>query len=173
MPAYTEDAEDQFDYETDWLEVAEDRQPSSAHFADTDQEDTIMGFVPWNKRRSALRFFKGFAREWNAGGAGGAILRMHREQPHRHPDYPWMRAFDASFQGTQLLPNEANPNNSPYDTTVLTVNPITRRTKYKWAMFAVKYRAYGDVLFKEDEDIEVDVENETSEEWMRNVLFLP
>src|SRR5690348_3710590 len=156
MPAYTEDAEDQFDYETDWFEVAEDRQPSSAHFADTDQEDTLLGFVPWNKRRSALRFFKGYATEWQAAG----VWRMHREQPHRHPDYPWLRAFDVSFSGTQLLPNEANPNNSPYDTTVFTVDPVTRRTKYKWAMFAVKYRAFGNMAFLEDADI---VEN--SDEW--------
>lgn len=169
MGAYVEDADDQFDYETDWLEVAEDRSPSSAHFADTAQEDTLIGFVPWNKRRSAMRFFKGFATQWEAAG----VWRMHREQPHRHPDYPWLRCFDVGFSGTQLLPNENNPNNSPYDTTVFTVNPVTRRTKYKWAMFAVKYRSYGDVLFKDDDQIEVDGPNQTSEEWMRNVLFLP
>lgn len=169
MGAFVEAAEDQFDYETDWLEVAEDRQSTSAHFADTAQEDTLMGFVPWNKRRSALRFFKGFATQWQAAG----VWRMHREQPHRHPDYPWMRCFDVAFQGMQLRPNEQNPNNSPYDTTIFTVNPVTRRTKYKWAMFAVKYRAFGSMKFLDDADVMVDAGLETSDEWKRNVLWLP
>ena len=164
MPAYVESAADEFDYETDWFEVAEDREPGSAHFADTDQQDTLMGFVPWNKRRSAVRFFKGFATEWQAAG----VWRMHREQPHRHPDYPWLRCFDVSVSGTKLEPNSSNTNFSPYDVTPFTVTPRTRRTKFKWAMFAVRYRAYSNMKFLEDDAI---VDN--SDEWKRNVMFLP
>jgi hypothetical protein len=164
MPGpYVEQAEDQFNYVEDWKEVAEDSERGSAHFADTAQEDTLFGWIPWNKRRSALRFFKGFAYADTA-----APWRLHREQPHQHPDYPWLRAYDVSFGGAVLEANTDNPNNSPYDMTPFVLDPVTRRTKYLKCLCAVKYRAFGDVWFLEDDEIE-----SPKDEWFRNTLLLP
>lgn len=166
MPGpHIEEAENQFDYEEDWLEVAEDQERGSAHFADTAQEDTLFGYIPWNKRRSAMRYFKGFAFADTADP-----WRLHREQPHRHPDYPWLRAFDVSFGGLVLDANPLNENHSPYDRSPFDPDPETasRRTRYAKCLCAVKYRAFGDVWFREDDQIPT-----SAEEWIRNTLFLP
>lgn len=162
---YIEDTEDQFDYSTDWFEVAEDNERGSAHFADTQQEDTIFGWVRWNKRRSAMRYFKGFAYADTA-----TPWRLHREQPHRHPDYPWLRAYDMSFGGVVLASNPLHPTRSPQDPSPFDIDPVTggKRTRYKWCLCAVKYRAWGDVWFQSDDDTP-----DAESEWIRNTLFLP
>jgi len=99
---YTEVAADEFDYADDWQEViTTDSSPASSHLSTDAQEATLVGYVPWNKQRSATRWFVGLTYNDDA-----APFRMHRENPQPHPIYPWLYAYDCSF--TPFIP-KSNP----------------------------------------------------------------
>jgi hypothetical protein len=167
MPGpYVEDEENQFDYEADWREVVDNTERAGAHIAGATQEDTLVGYIPWSKRRSCARYFLGFSYADTA-----APWRLRREQPHRHPDYPWLRAFGISFQGYVAEANTANENNQPFDRSPFDPDPeyASRRTRFTHAICTVRYRAFGDTWFLEDDDTTLD---SPEKEWYRNTLFL-
>lgn len=158
---YTELFSNQFTY-FDWREVAENTEKGGSNFADDAQEDVLVGYIPWNKRRDALKFFKGFA-----VADQGSPWRLRRVQPHRHPDYPWLRAYDVSFSGVVLQANALNPNSSPYDESPF---DDSRRTRFTHALTTVRYRAHKNCRFLEDDDPNL---TQPSDEWRRNVIIDP
>lgn len=158
---YTESGLKSFDYERDWKEHAEDTERSSSHFdGDNQQESLLIGYTPWESRRACLRFFKGFA--W---ADKAAPWLLHREQPHRHPDFPWLRCDAVTFGGKLLKPNENNPNYSPYDESDWSED---RRTRYWIAETTLRYRSFKNCFFGEDEDIAT-----PDLEWQRNTIIDP
>ncbi|MCE9567786.1 MAG: hypothetical protein K8U57_37785 [Planctomycetes bacterium] len=95
MAAYVEAIADQFDFSStdDWKEIIDSgAQPASSHLSLDAQEATLVGYVPWNKQRSAARYFLGFAYADTV-----SPYRLHRETPFAHPEFPWLFAYDVSF----------------------------------------------------------------------------
>lgn len=107
MAAYVEDVANQFDFAdpADWKEIVESGSfPASSHFSLDAQEATLVGYVPWNKQRSAARYFLGFAYADDV-----SPYRLHRENPMFHPEFPWLYCYDVSFTPFRV---KSNPDES-------------------------------------------------------------
>lgn len=156
---YVEAPGDTFSYSSDWFELCENSERGGSHFAEEVQEDTLVGLIPWNKCRSALRFFKGFS-----FADKSTPWALHRQQPHQHPTYPQLRCYDVSFQGYVPKFNPDNPNGQPFDFSVFTGD---RRTKYDLAIATVRYHSFGQCKFWDDSD------PRRVFEWQRNTVVNP
>jgi len=163
-PAYVEDPADKFDYEKDWLESAEMSQPGGGgHASPSEQEAVLVGLIPFNKIRSARRFFLGFS-YCDTGPPYG----LHRELPHVHPTEPNLRAFSFSAQGFVPQSNELNEEGEGYIESPFEDgdgNAIFYMG-YQKAVVIVRYRSFGRMKFLPDEDIE-----DFEEEWTRWTQF--
>jgi hypothetical protein len=148
MPAYIEDPADDFDFETDWFEVAEDRGASGANLSLESQESTRVGYVRANKLRSAVRFFLGYSEADTS-----APWRLRRELPNWDPELPWLFAHSVSAGPVVLKPNEDNPDEEPYLNSPFATDG-QRYTSYKWRLLTVKYRAFKGCKFWPDSSIE-------------------
>jgi hypothetical protein len=163
MAEYLEAVEDEFDYYNDWLEIipTAGAQPGSGFHATMDvQEDTLVGYVPFNKRRTASRYFLGYAYNDDAPD-----YNLRREQPHRHPVFPWLYAYDVSFAGIVVQPNSENTSNQPYKDSPFAVDYLDRYADYKLAICTVRYRSYKCRFLPDSEIPSADFE------WRRNCLF--
>lgn len=156
--AYVETAGDKFDYYSDWKETLDNSGTSDAHLSNDVQEITRSGRIPFNKKRSAARFFLGYAY-----ADTGSPYRLHRENPHSDPEFPWLFAYDISFK--DVAP-KANPDISP-------VRPKVESPFYAGYFFAnyeesiatVRYRSFR-TRFRPDEQIAAN-----DDEWKRNTFF--
>ena len=167
MPAdvyeYAEDAADEFDYESDWKEIIDSgTSPRSGHVSQDAQEETVVGYVAANKLRSALKFFLG----WSQGDSGA--LRLLRYQPHRHPELPWLRAYDCSYSPYIPESNPDNPSREPYNESPFAAapgQPLGYYARHRWLILSVRYRNHR-MRFLPDDDIAT-----AQEEWKRNTVI--
>lgn len=157
MAAFIEDPADAFDFDVDWLEVIGDNGAGSISLTHEAQESTRVGYVPANKKRSAARFFLGFAE-----ADTDAPWRLRREQPHWDGEAPWLFAHSVTF--TPIVPqsNASNPNKEPFDWSVFATD-FNRYSKYKYCLCTVKFRAWR-CLFLPDSAIAT-----PQEEYKRNL----
>lgn len=87
-----ETAEDTYT-QAEWKETIGDQQPGGGETLSLESGTaTIVATVPWNKRRSFLRFVLG----WSYADQG-APYRLRRENPQNHPAFPWLTASNVSF----------------------------------------------------------------------------
>jgi len=87
----------------DWLEIIDSgNSPSSSHFTNDVQEATLVGYIPWNKQRSAIAYFLGFAQV-------NSNFTLHRANPEAHPNFPMLYAYEISFTPFNPNINPANP----------------------------------------------------------------
>ena len=167
MPAYPEESTDLFDYQTsgDWREVIDSSggaSPGSSHLSNDAQEAVLVGYVPWRKQRSAARFFLGYAECDTA-----SPYRLYRENPHRHPIYPWLYAYDISFTPYIVKSNPDEENDSPFLTGPFDGwDGLPLYAAYHHHVIAtVRYRNFR-CDFLPDSDI-----SENQYEWRRNAYF--
>lgn len=143
---YLEDPDDEFDYAADWRELldpaAEDNVTSAA------QECTLVGAVPFNKIRSAARYFLGFSY-----CDAAAPYRLYREPPAFHPRWGNLYAHGVSFRGWNPQANADNDNGEPYTRSPFDPAGILRTGKFEYAVCTVRYRSFGRTRFLRDDDI--------------------
>ena len=124
----------------DWQEVLDVNSPAESHFgADGQQEAALTGLIPYNKQRSAVRWFLGFASVTQNVSVLGVTLpigggSLSRENPCPHPQFPQLRASSVSFKpyvpkvvatGTTLgIPSNFALNLQP-DFPSAVINPIS------------------------------------------------
>jgi len=124
----------------DWQEVLDVNSPAESHFgADGQQEAALTGLIPYNKQRSAVRWFLGFASVTQNVSVLGVTLpigggSLSRENPCPHPQFPQLRASSVSFKpyvpkvvatGTTLgIPSRFALNLQP-DFSSAVINPIS------------------------------------------------
>jgi hypothetical protein len=135
---YEEAPADVFDIDDDWVEYVGNTQPGGGGaFSPQGGEDTIVVETTQNKCRSMIRKVLGFAYADNVAAVAGA--RLHRENPARHPRFPWLRAETVSFSG---FPPDASGGTLKGDALVFTGGGPT-------PPFYAKYqRVYATVRFK-------------------------
>lgn len=159
MPrAYVEASDDRFDYYSDWQETIDDTGTSDTHLSNDVQENVRVGYVPANKVRSATRFFLGFAY-----CDTGSPYRLHRENPHADPEFPWLYAYDVSIK---KLGPKANTDISPVTPKI--ESPFYAGfffANYEKAIVTVRYRSFR-CRFRPDDQIDAN-----TDEWKRNVYF--
>jgi len=151
-PEYPEDPDDEYNHETDWQEVTDNAQPGDGVSLSAQSQDaTLVGYVPWNKQRSAARAILGYSY-----ADPTSPYRLHREPPLPHPIWPTMRAHSVNFKGLVLQANEANENSSPFDTSPFAGpgGSILYNARYEKAITSIRYRSFGRMRFLEDADIE-------------------
>lgn len=154
--AYIEKPEDEFDYQTDFLEVIDNHSPAATHLSNDVQEATLLGIVPANKIRSCAKWFCGFAFAEDTDPWG-----LRRTNPQWHPEFPQLRAYDVSFQKFVPKPNILNPNFEPYFSPEITDE---RTAYYERMLVTVRYRNFM-YRFREDDDIPV-----SYDEWRRHTF---
>lgn len=157
MGAWTEDAADVFDFDTDWKELVADNGAGGSSFSQDSQESTRIGRIPANKKRSAIRFFLGYAQ-----ADTGSPWRLRREQPYWDPEHPNLFAHSISFSPTVVESNASNPGKEPYNESPFSPNNFSAR--YKYVLATVKYRAFR-CLFLPDSAIAA-----PQYEYLRNVI---
>lgn len=162
--AYTENPADVFNplvNAGDWLEVIDGgASPSSTHLSNDAQEAQLVGYIPWNKQRSAARWFLGFAYADNN-------YSLHRDNPEAHPLFPWLYASEISFTPFNPMINQDNPDQplqfvSPWFGNQLVAINVAN---YRLAICTVKFRNFR-YSFLDDSDI-----LDPRMEWMRNVYL--
>src|SRR5579872_1171 len=163
---YIENPNDVFDptvNQTDWLElITSDSSPGESGFSNDTQTASLVGYIPWNKQRSAIPYFLGFA-QVNSNGT------LHRANPGAHPIFPWLYCSDVSLKGFNPVINSANPSaplqfvspwfNSGNRTVTLNI------ANHRLAVCNLRFRNYR-YSFLDDTVI-----TDSRMEWMRNVFI--
>lgn len=183
---YEEDVADQFDYVTDWAEYADGVQAGGGgSFSSGAQEVTVVGYVAGNKLRAALRYFLGFTtiettEPPDAGsgdpvsgngvapvGTGSYLLR--REPPARHPQFPQLYCYTASFvgQGIDATANTVVANDSPWTDYLGATLKYTPYSKY---LLTLRYKSFGRMRFLTDADM-AGYDPAYAYEWLRNTAI--
>jgi len=176
---YAESVEDEFNYLVDWKEaVGSENAPSSTGaLSMTDQTGTLVGYVPFNKLRSACRYFVG-----HTTADIRTPWRLHREPPAHYPLYPQMRCYAVGFQPRILKANSdgsrftelaygipigeiANVPNIDTPWLDWLGNPV-RTGNYREAVLTLSFRSFGRVAFSDDSRIET-----YRDEWKRYVKW--
>ena len=152
---YTEEPEDRFTYESDWLESIDNVDPSEVTLSNDVQEATMVGIVRANKMRACARWFLGFAYADTSDP-----WRLRRENPQWHPHYPQLRAYEINFKKFIPEANTDNENNSPYES--IPFDPTYFVSKWKYMTVTVRFRNY---IYRFYEDLEID---EPKAEYLRN-----
>ena len=162
---YTEAPDDVFDptsNPTDWLEIIDGgASPSKTQLTNDGQDATLVGYIPWNKQRSAARWFLGFA-------YADSNYLLHRDNPKAHPIWPWLYAAQIDFAPFNPVVNPDNPEAplqfvSPWfaDDGPVSINVANHRL----AICTVRFRNFR-YSFLDDTDI-----TDPRLEWMRNVYL--
>jgi hypothetical protein len=173
---YVEDSDNQFDYSQDWAELVDGvTQPGGGlAMSASSQEGGIQGLVPWNKTRSAVRYFVGYSY-----CDDGAPYKLYREPPAPHPLMPSLKCQGSAPVGYILRANFDNQEefgrdvdevirgqNAPYvDTGFQDYLGNTIRTAYyHYSILQNRYKSYGMTRFLPDADID-----NYLDEWKRYV----
>lgn len=103
---YAEAPEDEFDYASDWETLVDANSEPGGGIATTvgSQDAILVGYIPFNKIRSAERFFLGFSY-----ADDGDPFRLYREPPFVHPLKPNLRCHGFNASGQFLASNPDNP----------------------------------------------------------------
>jgi hypothetical protein len=90
---------------TDWLELIDGngQSPSESHFNADSQTSTLVGYIPWNKQRSARQWFLAYAYTDDN-------YVLHRENPVSHPLFPELFCDGISFKAFVPAVNEETGN---------------------------------------------------------------
>lgn len=155
---YEEHPDDVFYYNDDFDEEIGNTEPGNGAFSDESCEQTRVGYVPFNKVRSAIAQFVGYAT-----CDDGPPYRIRRTNPMAHPLYPWLYAVGVAVQGVSPLPNPLNANGStstqgPFDIN----NPFAN---YRKAKLTIRYRSLRYAIV---DDTEI---ADPTEEYKRNVIW--
>lgn len=153
MPSseYVEEPDDEFDYETDALELIDNTQPGGGGgISYTSQDAVIPYLIPFTKIRTATKFFLG-----HAYADASTPYRLHRDPaPQRHPIWPQMRAYSVGYVG--ISPNDPDEIGSPY-----VVSPFEGpegqqmyHASYEKAILTVRFRNFGRTRFLTDTQVE-------------------
>lgn len=148
---YVEDPDDEFDYLADWKEAIENQQPGGGVAASATAQDAVLvGIIPFNKVRSAQRYFLGYSYADEA-----APYALHREPPARHPLFPSLYAHSFAAVGLAPQSNPANPNREPYKLSPFTGTDGLEMyyADYQKAVCTVRYRSFGRLRFLADDDV--------------------
>lgn len=161
---YTEAPQDVFNplaNPADWLELIDSgASPSHTHLSNDGQEAQLVGYIPWNKQRSAAQWFLGFA-------FADASYTLHRTNPEAHPLFPWLYASEISFNPFNPVLNSNNPSSplqfvSPwFGNQLVSINVANHR----YAIATVRFRSFR-YSFLDDSEI-----TDPRLEWMRNVYM--
>ncbi len=148
MPAvYQELPADTFDYATDWLEAIDNTGPGNTVDATgTTQEATLTGYVPFNKYRSAMRYFLGYSYADTA-----APWALHREPPQAHPEFPQLYAY--AMSATPFAP-EVNPDGTFVTKTQSLFDPDQYFGSYQQRLVTIRFKSFGRMRFYPDSMIE-------------------
>lgn len=175
---YVELAEDEFDYATDWQELVDGtNQPGGGlAIAANAQEGMLQGFVPWNKTRSAIRYFVGYSY-----CDDGSPYKLYREPPAPHPIWPSLKCQGSAPVGYILranFDNEEEVNESTEEVTFGQYAPYVdtgfqdylgnelRTGRYHYSILQNRYKSYGMTRFLPDSDID-----NYLDEWKRWTSF--
>lgn len=162
---YIEDPDDEFDYETDWKEFMDGvSQPGGGgHASVSEQERVLVGLIPFNKVRSARRYFLGFSY-----CDEGPPYALHREPPAVHPTDPSLRAYTFSDVGFVPQSNQDNEDGEPYIASPFqgAFGEQLYYAGYQRAVVTVRYKSFGRMRFLPDSDI-----GNYQDEWKRWVRF--
>lgn len=157
---YTESANDVFNplvNPGDWLEMIDSgASPSETHLSNDAQEGNLVGYIPWNKQRSAVPWWIGFPEV-------DSDYTLHRQLPQAHPTFPFIFADSVSFKPFNPTINPANPSAplqfvSPFFGNQLVNINIAN---HKLCVCNVKFRGFR-CLFLDDTQI-----TDPRMEWMR------
>ncbi len=162
---YVEDAADVFDptvNPSDWLEIiADGPSPSNTQLSNDGQQAQLVGYIPWNKQRSAARWFLGFAQT-------NPIYTLSRENPEAHPLFPWLYACEINFTPFNPVPFL----NDDDETTLRFVSPFFGNglvsidvASHRLVMCTVRFRSFR-YTFLDDTQI-----TDPRMEWMRNMYL--
>lgn len=186
---YVESEDDEFNYTLHWREAIEATEPGGQSLTEDSQESIRVGYIPANMKRSAARFFKGFAY------TDELTQRLYREQPHPDPEFPSLRAYSVKFQAIAPKSETDNTDNAPFKLSPFGGVPAavgedeklklpTEATEFEFGLFedkplftgnyesclcTVRYKSWGRVRFLKDEEA-VDGDGEPAE-YLRNVDF--
>lgn len=150
---YVEDPADEFDYKADWMEMIDNTQPGGGGGISYQSQDAVLvGLVPYNKIRTAAKFFLGHS--W---ADADSPYRLHRDPvPQRHPTWPQMRAYSVGYVGLAPQSESDNPNREPYLVSPF-VGPDNQQLytgSYQKAILTVRFRSFGRMRFLSDADVE-------------------
>ncbi len=147
MPAvYQELPADTFDYATDWLEAIDNTGPGNTVDATgTTQEATLTGYVPFNKYRSAMRYFLGYSYADTA-----APWALHREPPQAHPEFPQLYAY--AMSATPFAP-EVNPDGTFVTKTQSLFDPDQYFGSYQQRLVTIRFKSFGRMRFFADSSV--------------------
>lgn len=151
---YVEDEDDVFDYELDWVECIENTQPGGGgHSSRTTQEETLVGYIPFNKSRSAEAYFLGYST-----CADSEPFFLSRNLPQRHPTRPTLYAYAYSCVAIGPKPLSVEDGGdgstnlvSPFEST--DPNSDMAYANYQLGVVTVRYRSFGRTLFLPDDEI--------------------
>lgn len=175
---YEELDEDIFDYFADWQGHADGVQAGGGGaFSASAQEDVIVGYVPGNKLRSALRYFLGYSSvdttlppDTGGGGSGTssgtASYLLRREPPARHPIWPQLYCHSVGYlgQGLDTAASTVIYDESPF-TDYLGVN--LKYTPYEKYLLTVRFKSFGRTRFYSDEEMDQYPSPRYEWEWVR------
>lgn len=156
---------DTFNFPSNWEEAIDERQPGGGDtFSAENAEAVIVVETTPNKIRSMLRKVLGFSavKKPDGGLLGG---KLFRENPVRHPRYPWMRASAISF--SQFPPDASN--STLKQDAVFPVGGIPSMAKYQLVYATVRFRSWR-CKFLTDSEVNNQV---PANEFFRNVYFDP
>jgi hypothetical protein len=146
---------------TDWLELIDSAgSPGNTSLSNEASQATLVGYIPWNKQRSAARWFLGFA-------YCDTSFTLHRENPEAHPIAPWLYCSQIDFQPFNPMVNVSNP-----DAPLQFVSPFFGNglveinvANHRLCVCKLTFHTYR-YSFLDDSDI-----TNPKMEWMRNVYI--
>ena len=150
---YEEDEDDEFVPDQDFQIVIDSvNEPGGGMaFGANAQDATLVAFIPWHKRRSAVRKILGYSY-----ADSGSPYRLYREPPLAHPWWPAARAYGLTISGFGIESNGENDNGEPWDWTpwLGAHGEPLRAARYRYALATVKYKTFGLMRFLPDADID-------------------
>lgn len=132
----------------DWDETFEQDQPGAGGtYARDDAAETLVGWIPWEKRYAARKALVGYA--W---ADTSSPWKLHRVNPLQHPDEPQLRCVTADFAGyniaARLIPDSDPPEYAAWDAPAVS-GTFARRMKYAYARTTLKYRPHPYPFFSD------------------------
>jgi hypothetical protein len=154
---YEEDPDDLFVFADDWkiLPDGTNEPGGGLSFTEAAQDATLVGYVPFNKIRSAARYFLGFSY-----ADTGSPWLLYREPPAVHPQMPNLRCYGGTFGGYALKANFDNSDDPLYPNAPFKLSPFVGAdggdmwyTTYQLALVTLKFKSFGRMRFTLDDDV--------------------
>lgn len=125
--------------DTDFEEMCETlEQPGGGDtLTKDDGECVLVGYIPYNKKRSAFTYLTGY--DWADNSTPWAL---HRLPPVRCPIWPHMRCVGASFIGYNPEGNSAASLNKAQVPSPVPLEPIKKYTRYSRARTTLRFKPH-------------------------------